>query len=136
MFFQNVGTHLAHYRGVITPPPSPQEQRIFAVPSASLWATLCWFSLNVCMVLVTRSNIYAPSLFLSQLTDPQKSCYTAVTVIGTCHVVFTDMTHAQCSLLFDYAESVFFFGLGSTAPSGPPSSLLRLHYHTRTRHIR
>ena len=83
-----------------------------------MWATLCWFSLNFSMVLVTRSHIYAPSLFLSQLTDPQKSSYTAVTLIGTCHVMFiTDMTHAQFSPLFDYVKGFFFLGL--TAPSGP-----------------
>jgi len=87
------------------------------------------------MVLVTRSHIYAPSLFLSQLTDPQKSSYTAVTLIGTCHVMFiTDMTHAQFSPLFNYVKGFFF--LARQPLVGRACSLLRLHYHTRPHHIR
>ena len=89
-----------------------------------MWDTLCWFSLTFSVVLVTRPHIYAPSLFLSQLTDPQKSCYTAVTLIGTCHVIFsTDITHGLAALCAITLE--FFWGegggggLGSTATSGP-----------------
>lgn len=91
------------------------------------------------MVLVTRSHIYAPSLFLSQLSEPQKSCYAAVTLVGTCHVIFiTDMTHgfaAVCSITLD-VDFFFFFALARQPLVGGAASLLRLHHHTRTHHIR